>query len=1058
MGRTGAKLVRPNFFIMAKQLDREEIALINEDAQKLIEGFRMFDQAEFADAVRSAAMALAGKREIQDERGQAVMAKLVRYVVTSPTRNGYGVPFPWWWIFFEHEVLKGVDYDPWSEIRWWLFEELRGKGKVLTMWGSQNCLEPSTLVRMWDGSAKRADEIVIGDRLMGDDSTVRTVTSTCAGHAPMVRVTPKVGKPFVCTENHLVTVVCKRGIRNHGGRGGWNSTATPGSIYDIEASRLVAMSSNKAQCYGLISAATEYPEADLPHDPYIYGLWLGDGTKSKAEITSADREILDAWSNYFTGIGLVVKESVDDRSPGVMRSLAGCPDRSMHRRGNPWMSFVRTSVDGSKFIRRDYLVSSSRQRLELLAGLIDTDGHLEGGVYYSLCCSDPKLMDGYEELANSLGFRTTRKQKATNYKGSDGEVRMTEILSICGDIARIPVRLERKKKQRPAAGRGVRKHGVTGFTVEPIGIGSFAGFEVDGNHRFLLADYTVTHNSGKSAFMGRFAIVQMVAWTGDAVVYATGPKKLHSEDKSWTDTVETWAHYLRKHTNLFTASLGIKIHVGKHLVTISDESGTATAKFVSAEDSSTIRGKKSHSHDASGLRGITLVLVDEFVENPHLDLKGINQNSSSNYNYFQIMGCNPNPELVQHPNLRDFSFPHLVANLDRTRNFRWETPYGLCVRFAWQNCPNNVIGRTRWPYLLDTIRVERQRLKGSVAIDAEVDAWGFGSGARGAPLDEARIKMAGTYEEPMWNGPTTRIAVFDCAFGGQDPATAFIAECGPSFFKDRNGDRYERETISAIGQIIIPVQQEFEVTAEWLEEMDDLMRWTGGKWPEAVNRRGVVIGDKLNGNYSMAYGALKVLREYSVKPEHCTFDSSQRGDCTAIMLDFLGRKNVRWFYEGNRKITDEEQMTAGWPKYPFEYVADENERSGKRLVQWSERCSAVISAIWFQACELISRGHLSSGGNCKQGLLELCSRPITKRKNTAEGKTDVVSKDELKKMGMASPTYAETLAIGIMFATRILRLIKVDEPETTVFQQAEPPSRAFIRSNQMRMMRPRKQS
>ena len=118
---------------MAKQLDREEIALINEDAQKLIEGFRMFDQAEFADAVRSAAMALAGKREIQDERGQAVMAKLVRYVVTSPTRNGYGVPFPWWWIFFEHEVLKGVDYDPWSEIRWWLFEELRGKVVIDTM-------------------------------------------------------------------------------------------------------------------------------------------------------------------------------------------------------------------------------------------------------------------------------------------------------------------------------------------------------------------------------------------------------------------------------------------------------------------------------------------------------------------------------------------------------------------------------------------------------------------------------------------------------------------------------------------------------------------------------------------------------------------------------------------------------------------------------------------------------------------------------------------------------------------------------------------------------------
>lgn len=1044
---------------MAKQLDKTEIELLNEDAQKLVQGFRMFDIEEFGDAVRAAYQANAHRKEIQDARGKPVMAKLVRYVVTSPKRDGYGVPFPWWWISFEHEVLKGVDYDPWSEVRWWLFEEIRGKGKVLTMWGAQNCLEPSTLVRMWNGSVKRADEVAIGDRLMGDDSTVRKVTSVCAGQAPMVRVTPKVGKPFVCTENHLVTVVCKRGIRNHGGRGGWNSAATPGSIYDIEASRLAAMSPNRAQCYGLISAATEYPEADLPHDPYIYGLWLGDGTKSKAEITSADREILNAWSDYFTGIGLVVKESANNHSPGVMRSLAGCPDRSMHRRGgNPWMNFVRTSVDGSKFIRRDYLTSSSRQRLELLAGLIDTDGHLEGGVYYSLCCSDLKLMDGYEELANSLGFRTTRKQKATNYKGSDGEVRMTEILSICGDIARIPVRLERKKKQRPAAGRGVRKHGVTGFTVEPIGVGDFAGFEVDGNHRFLLADYTVTHNSGKSSWMGRFAIIQMVAWTGDAVVYATGPKKLHSEDKSWADTVEVLAKYLQSHKNNFIAALGIKVHVGKHLVEISDEAGKATAKFVSSEDSSTIRGKKSHSHDTSGLRGITLVLVDEFVENPHLDLRGINQNSSSNYNYCQLMGCNPNPELVSHPNLRDFSFPNKVANLDRTRNFRWETPYGLCVRFAWQNSPNNTIGRTRWPYLTDAIRVERQREKGATAIDAEIDAWGFGSGARGAPLDEARIKLAGTYEEPMWNGPTTRIAVFDCAFGGQDPATAFIAECGPSFFKDRSGGRFTRETIAAIDQIVIPVQQEFEVTADWLDEMEELMTWTGGKWPEAVSRRGVQVGDKLNGNYSMAYGALKTLRDYSVRPEHCTFDSSQRGDCTSIMLDFLGRKNIRWFYEGNRKLVDEEEMTRGWAKYPYEYVADESSGSGKRAVQWSERCTAVISAIWFQACELISRGHLSNGDHCKKGLLELCSRPVTKRRNATEGKIDVISKDELKKMGMASPTYAETLAIGIMFATRILKLIKVDEPETSVFSAAAPASTAFIRSGQSRVFRPRKQA
>lgn len=831
---------------MAKSLTRDEIELINQDAQRLVPGFRLFDKDEFIDAVGAAAQELGNDKDVTGTNGKPVMAKLVRKVVTSPKRRGYGVPFVWWWIFFEHEVLKGIDYDPWSEIRWWLFEELRGQGKAMTMWGAQNCLEPSTLVRMWDGSAKRADEIVIGDRLMGDDSTVRTVTSTCAGHAPMVRVTPKVGKPFVCTENHLVT--CVRGF-------------DLSAVVDIDASALVVMTGDELQRHNL--------------------------------------------------------------------------------------------------------------------------------------------------------------------------------------IRRIPV--------SPDVIHGECEHEFTSFTVEPIGVGSFAGFEVDGNHRFLLADYTVTHNSGKTSWMGRFAIVQMIAWVGEAVVYATGPKKLHSEDKSWADSVEMWAKYLQRSKSIFVQSLDIRIHVGKHLVEISDEHGTARAKFVSAEDSSTIRGKKSHTHDSSGLRGITLVLVDEFVENPHLDLKGINQNSSSNFNFFMVLGCNPNPELVSHPNLRDFSFPDTVSNLDRTSAFRWTTPYGLCVRFAWANSPNNIVGWTRWPYLTDAVRVERQRSKGATAIDAEIDAWGFGSGARGAPLDEARIKLAGTYEEPMWEGSTTRIAVFDCAFGGQDPATAFIAECGPSFFKDRNGGRFTRQTIAAIDQVIIPVSQEFVVTDEWLDEMDELLAWTGGSWPEAVKARGLQPGDKLNGNYSMAYGAMRVLRDYSIKAEHCTFDSSQRGDCTSIMLDFLGRKNIRWFYDGSRRIQDEEQLTNGWPKYPIEYVADESAPGGRRAVQWSERCSAVISAIWFQACELISRGHLSNGEMCKKGLAELCARPVTKRKNAKEGKIDVISKDEMKKMGMASPTYAETLAIGIMLAARILKLIRIDEPETTVMIQAAPPSRAFIRSGQSRV-------
>lgn len=475
--------------------------------------------------------------------------------------------------------------------------------------------------------------------------------------------------------------------------------------------------------------------------------------------------------------------------------------------------------------------------------------------------------------------------------------------------------------------------------------------------------------------------------------------------------------------------MGISIVVNKTEVRISDSNGTGTAKFISAEESSAVRGKKSSDHDKTGLIGIMCVIVDEFIENPNLDIKRINQNAASNYNYFQLLACNPNPEIVGHPAIREFSWPKHQASLDKHRDVRWDTSYGLCVRFAWLNCPNRLIGRSRWGYLLDQIRMERVMEKGVTAMAAEVEAWAFGSGSSGSPLDAAQIRLAGTYSTPTWTGPSTKFCVFDCAFGGKDPATVFIAEAGPAMFQSHDGQAVEKSVISAIAQVILPVEQQFTVTQEWLDEMESLLAYTGGKWPEATRITGVHPGDILNGNYSMAYCAIKTMAEYGVPPGNATFDSSQRGDCTMLMIDFLGAHNVPWFYEGSRSIRDEEMLTSGWNVFPLQYEkksAGEDEMPQPK--QWSSVVTSTISAIWFNACEMIKKGYLVNGESCQLGLNELCARPIVKRRGATEGKKDVMSKDELKRIGQSSPTYAETLAIGCMLAVRFLGLIKLDEP------------------------------
>lgn len=552
-----------------------------------------------------------------------------------------------------------------------------------------------------------------------------------------------------------------------------------------------------------------------------------------------------------------------------------------------------------------------------------------------------------------------------------------------------------------------------------------------------------SQNSGKTSWSGRFAIVQMIVWTVDAVIYVSSPHKSHGEDKSWQDSVGKWAAYLKTNRSAFVRTLGVSIKTAKHLVEITDDRGTAIAKFVSAEESSTIQGKKSSTHETNGLRGIMCVMVDEFVENPYLDLRRINGNASSNFNFFMVLMCNPDPELTNHPNLREFSAPIDVASLDRTRHFRWRTAYGVCVRFAWANSPNKTINRTRWPYLIDETRVGRQREKGANIIDSQVDAWFCGSSAAGSPLDEAQARMSGAYLEPIWAGVRTRFMFIDCAFGGRDPAVAFIGEAGRATFKGRDGAAIEKDAIAAVDQLILPVAQQFEVTREWMEEIDELLAWSGGSWPEAVKAAGITPGQTLNGNYHLAYLSLKTARDHGIPATNVSFDSSQRGDATSIMLDFFGRHNIRWFYEGTRRIVDEEVLTPGWYRWPYSYVKDDDGKERPEL--WSEYVTQTISMAWFMACEMIKQGMLCRALMCKKGIEELCARQIAKRRNSSEGKKDVVSKEVLKSMGLKSPAYGETLALGLYFATRYLKLMPLPGPKLAT-HVSQPQSTNFIRA------------
>jgi len=135
----------------------------------------------------------------------------------------------------------------------------------------------------------------------------------------------------------------------------------------------------------------------------------------------------------------------------------------------------------SKYIPFDYKVNSRAKRMELLAGLIDYGG-FKRRCGYEFVNKNKVLVNDVVFLARSLGFAAYVGRKRNSCR-----------VSISGDCVQIPVRLEYK---RCNPRKQIKDVLVTGIKVIRKGVKArFYGFETDGNHLFLMSDFTVVHNS-----------------------------------------------------------------------------------------------------------------------------------------------------------------------------------------------------------------------------------------------------------------------------------------------------------------------------------------------------------------------------------------------------------------------------------------------------------------------------------------------------------------------------------------------------------------------------------
>ena len=144
------------------------------------------------------------------------------------------------------------------------------------------CLGIDTPVMMYDGMIKKVQDIVVDDLLMGDDSTPRKVLSLARGKDTMYKVTPKspASNSYIVNESHILSLKCSTNWSLAEQPGVASKKYYKGALIDISVTDYLNLPPSFHRLGGPLlgyKVAVDYPEIKIDFDPYIVGVWLGDG-------------------------------------------------------------------------------------------------------------------------------------------------------------------------------------------------------------------------------------------------------------------------------------------------------------------------------------------------------------------------------------------------------------------------------------------------------------------------------------------------------------------------------------------------------------------------------------------------------------------------------------------------------------------------------------------------------------------------------------------------------------------------------------------------------------
>lgn len=276
---------------------------------------------------------------------------------------------------------------------------------------------------------RRVDSLDYGDTVFGADGKPCRViaTSPLTFNKPCYRVEFSDGTHVIASDDHRWKTRhryrpwAKRRV-NGSGFGGRH-------VVDVVTTAQIAASVMQRRADGALSynhgidvaGALQTPNVDLSLDPYLLGLWLGNGTATTAQLTCGDADIAHYEDELCQILGGMPSARKAVTSSGT-RWTVGLTHAHIH--GHIKARLRDIGVLGNKHIPALYLWAGTEQRRDLLQGLMDSDGTITptGHSGTMSCCYTtalPALAEGVATLVRSLGIKASIRSRPSMFNGQD---------------------------------------------------------------------------------------------------------------------------------------------------------------------------------------------------------------------------------------------------------------------------------------------------------------------------------------------------------------------------------------------------------------------------------------------------------------------------------------------------------------------------------------------------------------------------------------------------------------------------------------------------------------